>query len=104
MSMNEDRLAGTAKNLGGKVEEGFGRATGDLRNQFEGKARQVEGDLQDLYGQAKDAATNAAQAVRESAGEAEDFLRKTIEQRPYTTAVVALALGFMIGSLSRRAY
>ena len=102
--MNEDRLAGTAKNLGGKVEEGFGRATGDLKNQLEGKARQVEGDLQDLYGQAKDAAASAAQAVREGAGEAEDFIRRTIEERPYTTALVALAVGFMIGSLSRRVY
>jgi uncharacterized protein YjbJ (UPF0337 family) len=27
--MEEDRMSGTAKNLGGKVEEGFGRVTGD---------------------------------------------------------------------------
>src|ERR1700730_10607573 len=27
--MNEDRLAGTARNLGGQMEEGVGRATGD---------------------------------------------------------------------------
>ena len=26
--MNEDRVAGTAKNIGGQMEEGFGRVTG----------------------------------------------------------------------------
>ena len=35
MSMNEDRFAGTGKNLG--VEQGFGRATGD---ELEGKIKQ----------------------------------------------------------------
>jgi uncharacterized protein YjbJ (UPF0337 family) len=102
MAMDNDRLTGTAKNVVGKVEEGFGHATGNMRHQMEGKARQVEGDLQDLYGQAKDAAANAAQTVRESAGDVEDFVRNTIEQRPYTTAAVALAVGFL--RLSRRVY
>ena len=45
--MNEDRLAGPAKNIGGNVEEGIGRATGDLKTEAEGKAKQVAGDLQD---------------------------------------------------------
>jgi len=102
--MNEDRFAGTAKNLGGKVEEGIGRATGDLKTQAEGKAKQVAGDLQDLYGQAKDAAVDAAQVVRQGADDAQDYVRKTIEQRPYTTAVIALAAGFLIGRLGRRDY
>jgi uncharacterized protein YjbJ (UPF0337 family) len=102
--MNEDRFAGTAKNLGGKVEEGIGRAAGDLKTQAEGKAKQVAGDLQDLYGQAKDAAVDAAQVVRQGADDAQDYVRKTIEQRPYTTAVIALAAGFLIGRLGRRDY
>jgi uncharacterized protein YjbJ (UPF0337 family) len=102
--MNEDRITGTAKNLGGKVEEGFGRVAGDFKSQVQGQARQVEGELQDLYGQAKDVARNAAETVRETASEAEDFVRKTIEQRPYTTAAVALGIGFLIGRLGHRDY
>jgi uncharacterized protein YjbJ (UPF0337 family) len=102
--MNEDRVYGTAKNLGGKAEEGFGRATGDIKSQVQGAAKQVEGDLQDLYGQAKDTATSAAQAVRESASEADDYLRTTIEQRPYTAAAIALGIGFLIGRFGRRDY
>jgi len=39
---------------------------------------------------------------RESAGEAGDFLRTTIEERPYTTAAIALGIGFLIGRFGRR--
>jgi uncharacterized protein YjbJ (UPF0337 family) len=102
--MNEDRFAGTAKNLGGQVEEGLGRAAGDVKSQLQGKAKQMEGALQDAYGQAKDTAASAAEAVRETASEADDFLRTTIEQRPYTAAAVALGIGFLIGRFGRRDY
>ena len=100
--MNEDRLTGNAKNFGGQVEEGFGRATGDVKTQLQGKARQMEGTLQDVYGQAKETAANAADAIRESASEADDFLRAAIEERPYTAAAVALAIGYLIGRFGRR--
>jgi uncharacterized protein YjbJ (UPF0337 family) len=76
--MNEDRIYGTAKNLGGKAEEGFGRVTGDVKSQVQGAAKQAEGAMQDVYGQAKDAATSAAEAIRETASEAGDFVRDTI--------------------------
>jgi uncharacterized protein YjbJ (UPF0337 family) len=102
--MNEDRVTGAAKNLGGKVEEGLGRATGDVKSQVQGKAKQVEGEIHEFYGQAKDTAANAAQAVRESASEAEDFVRTTIEQRPYTSAAVALGIGYLIGRFAHRDY
>jgi uncharacterized protein YjbJ (UPF0337 family) len=39
--MNEDRISGTARNLGGKVEEGVGRATGDVKTQIQGKLDQT---------------------------------------------------------------
>jgi uncharacterized protein YjbJ (UPF0337 family) len=100
--MNEDRLAGTAKNLGGQMESGFGRAAGDIKTQAQGAARQAEGTLQDLYGQAKDAAASTAQAVRETASNADDLVRTTIEQRPYTAAAIALGVGFLIGRFSHR--
>ena len=102
--MNEDRFVGNAKNLGGQMEEGLGRAAGDVKTQIQGKARQMEGALQDMYGQAKETAANAAEVVRETAGDADDFLRTTIEQRPYTAAAVALGIGFLIGRFGRRDY
>ena len=100
--MNEDRLVGNAKNLGGRMEEGFGRATGDVKAQVEGKAEQAEDAVQDAYGQVKETASDAVEAIRESASGAQDFLRTTIEERPYTAAAVALGIGYLIGRFSRR--
>jgi uncharacterized protein YjbJ (UPF0337 family) len=100
--MNEDCVIGNAKNVGGQVEEGLGRATGDVKSQLQGKAKQVEGAAQDVYGQVKESASDAVEAIRESASGAEDFLRTTIEERPYTAAAVALGIGYLIGRFSRR--
>jgi uncharacterized protein YjbJ (UPF0337 family) len=52
--MNEDWMTGTAKNLGGKVQEGFGKVTGDKKTEADGLLNQAEGAVQDLYGQAKE--------------------------------------------------
>ena len=41
--MDENRIAGTARNIGGKVEEGFGRVTGDGTTRLEGVANQAAG-------------------------------------------------------------
>ena len=36
--MDENRVEGTAGNLGGKIQEGFGKVTGNARAQAEGLA------------------------------------------------------------------
>ena len=100
--MNEDRIAGTARNLGGKVQEGYGRVTGDAQSQAEGLMNQAAGTAQDLYGQAKESATEAAQVVRRGAMDAQDYVRGLIEQRPYTATVAALCIGWLIGRMGRR--
>jgi uncharacterized protein YjbJ (UPF0337 family) len=102
--MNEDRVIGTARNLGGAVQEGVGRVTGDTKTQVDGVINQAAGAAQDLYGQAKDTAANAAEAVRVRAIDAEDYIRHTIERRPYTTAFAALCVGLLIGRMGRRSY
>ena len=100
--MNEDRVAGTATNLGGKVQQGIGRVAGDTKSQVEGVVNQAAGAAQDLYGQAKDTASDAAQAVRQGAVDAEDYIRQVIEKRPYTVALVALCAGWLLGRMGRR--
>jgi uncharacterized protein YjbJ (UPF0337 family) len=99
--MNEDRVAGTATNLGGKVQQGIGRVTGDTKSQVEGVVNQAAGAAQDLYGQAKDTASDAAQAVRKGAVDAEDYIRQLIEKRPYTVALAALCAGWLLGRMGR---
>jgi ElaB/YqjD/DUF883 family membrane-anchored ribosome-binding protein len=60
--------------------------------------------LQEVYGQAKETAADAAEAIREAGSEAGDFLRTTIEERPYTTAAIALGIGYLIGRFGHRPY
>jgi uncharacterized protein YjbJ (UPF0337 family) len=92
--MDEDRLYGTAKNVGGKVEEGVGRATGNVKTQLQGKLDPAAGAAQDLYGQTADAA-------RDTAANLDKWLRTTIETQPYATALVALGIGWLLGRMHR---
>jgi uncharacterized protein YjbJ (UPF0337 family) len=92
--MDENRVEGTMKNVSGKVEEGVGRLTGDARTRAEGVAKQAAGTAQDLYGQTADAA-------RETASSFEKWLRNTIETQPYTSAAVALGIGWLLGRMHR---
>ncbi len=82
MVMDENRVAGAVRNVGGKAEEGFGRVTGDSKTQAEGLVNQAAGAAQNLYGQARDSAADAAGAARDRAAALEQWLRRTIEKHP----------------------
>lgn len=99
--MDENRVTGTARNIGGKVEEGFGRVTGDAKTQAEGIAKQIGGAAQDTYGQARDAASDMAASARDTATTFEKWLRGTIETQPYTTALIAVGIGWVLGRMHR---
>ncbi|MGI4797576.1 MAG: CsbD family protein [Janthinobacterium lividum] len=58
--MSENKMEGTARNVGGKIESAVGNVTGDTKNQAEGKIDQVAGQAQKAYGNAKDAVSDAA--------------------------------------------
>ncbi len=53
--MDDDRMKGAAKNVGGKVKEGLGKALGDEKLKREGQADQVTGKVQNTVGGVKDA-------------------------------------------------
>jgi ElaB/YqjD/DUF883 family membrane-anchored ribosome-binding protein len=84
--MDENRIAGTAKNIAGKAQEGFDRVTDD-------------------YGKARDEASDVANATRKVArGTTSSFetaLRNTIENQPYTAVAIALGLGWLLGRMHR---
>ncbi|HUC51038.1 MAG TPA: CsbD family protein [Xanthobacteraceae bacterium] len=92
--MDENRIEGTARNFGGKVQEGFGRVTGNAQTQAEGVLNQAAGAAQDLYGQGADKARQTAKTL-------DSLLRETIETQPYATALVALGVGWLLGRLHR---
>lgn len=52
--MNEDRIIGSAKQVGGSIKEAIGKIVGDPKLQIDGKAQQVEGKTQSLIGTIKD--------------------------------------------------
>jgi uncharacterized protein YjbJ (UPF0337 family) len=93
-TMDENRIEGTVRNVGGKVQEGFGKVTGNARTKAEGLANQAAGAAQDFYGQAADTA-------RDTASGFEKALRHTIETQPYTSALVALGIGWLLGRMHR---
>ena len=75
--MDENRLSGTAKNPHGQTP-------------------QAEESVQDLY-----AAGEAIHAVGKMPASVEDTIRHYIQNRPYTTAAIALGLGWLIGRSHR---
>ena len=103
--MDENRIAGTVRNAGGKAQESFGRVTGDAKTQAEGIVNQVSGAAQDVYGQARDRASDLADATAKTAQDAassfEKSLRTTIENQPYTAVAIALGLGWLLGRMHR---
>jgi uncharacterized protein YjbJ (UPF0337 family) len=88
--MDENRVEGTVRNIGGKAQEQVGRVTGDAATQAKGKLNQAIGAGQDLLGQAAD-------ATRDTAGSLDQWLRRTID----TTAIVALGIGWLLGRMHR---
>jgi uncharacterized protein YjbJ (UPF0337 family) len=92
--MDENRIEGTTRNIGGKAQEGFGRMTGDTKTKAEGMMNQATGAAQDLYGQTADVA-------RQSATTMDSWFKNAIETQPYTVALAALGIGWMLGRLRR---
>jgi uncharacterized protein YjbJ (UPF0337 family) len=57
--MNKDQIKGTAKDLGGKVQEKAGELTGNDKQQLKGLKNQVEGKIQKAVGDVKEAFDDA---------------------------------------------
>ena len=52
--MDNDRLAGAAKQIRGTIKEVAGKAVGDVKLESEGKADKIEGKVQNAIGGFKD--------------------------------------------------
>jgi uncharacterized protein YjbJ (UPF0337 family) len=62
--MDDNRVKGAARNVGGKIKEGVGRAVGDEKMKREGQADQVTGKVENTVGGLKDE-VRENQALRE---------------------------------------
>jgi uncharacterized protein YjbJ (UPF0337 family) len=111
--MDNDRIAGSTKEFAGKVEGAVGDMTGDAKTQASGRAREAAGTVENLYGQAKDAARDAADTAVSYAKSAyekpSETLRggsqavtKTVQDNPLGALLVAGGIGFALALLLTR--
>src|SRR3954453_15203594 len=68
--MNQDTVVGSARSVGGKVQQGVARVTDDVKGQAAGVANQAAGAAQDLYGQAKEGSQDLYTQAKEGAQDA----------------------------------
>jgi len=112
--MDENRITGAARELGGKVQGAVGDVTGDRETQAKGTANEAKGTVENLYGQAKDAVRDVAgqasdladQAInrgRDALPEAErayrqggDAVAQYAKESPLMLAVMAGAIGYLL--------
>lgn len=111
--MDKDRITGTAKDVAGKVEGAVGGLTGDARTEASGRAREATGTVQNLYGQAKDAARDAGDAAVNFAKDAMDnsgdtyqqgseAVAKAVRDNPLGSLLIAGGVGFALAMLMSR--
>jgi uncharacterized protein YjbJ (UPF0337 family) len=63
--MDSNEIKGKMKDLGGQAQEKFGGFTDNKEQQLKGLGKQAEGKVQEGYGKAKDAVTNAVREEEE---------------------------------------
>jgi uncharacterized protein YjbJ (UPF0337 family) len=74
----DDRIEGTAREFGGRVQEGAGDMTGDSKTQAQGLYNQVSGQAQQATAQFSD----------------------VVKAQPVVASLVALAIGYVLGRLT----
>lgn len=73
-----DRVEGTAREFGGRLQEGVGNVTGDTKTQAQGLYNQATGQAQQAAAQFSD----------------------VVKAQPVVASLVALAIGYVLGRLT----
>lgn len=89
--MDENKIEGTTREWGGKVQDTVGGFVGDTSTQVRGKANEYAGKAQQNFG-------DAADEAREFGNQ----LTETVMDRPIMTLMVVGAVIFGLGHLMRR--
>ena len=111
--MDKDRIAGSAKDLAGKVEGAVGDVTGNAQTQAAGRTREAAGTVQNLYGQAKDAARDAGEAAvgyakdvyanrNETLRDGTEAVAKRVQEQPLGALLIAGGIGFALALMMTR--
>jgi uncharacterized protein YjbJ (UPF0337 family) len=94
--MDTNEIKGTARDVEGKIKDGFGGLTGDTSTQIDGKIDQVAGKVQARYGEAIDKATNAASSAADSASATVSDIRSKLNDTVKTVRTEALHAGEVV--------
>jgi uncharacterized protein YjbJ (UPF0337 family) len=107
--MNENRIEGAAKVIGGRFQRTAGELLEDSEMQVRGSVREGVGHVQEAAGTAQEILEEAVGHVKSAAstagkvyGGVTGFVRdltQTIEQRSFLSVGVAAALGLLAGLL-----
>jgi uncharacterized protein YjbJ (UPF0337 family) len=101
--MDNDRIEGATKDFAGKAESAIGDLAGEAKTQASGRAREMAGKVQNLYGQTKDVARDATDAaVTYAKGDGKDAVAKVVQQNPIGSLVAAGVVGFTLALLMSR--
>ena len=107
--MDEDRIAGKAKDVSGKLERTVGDIAGDADTEAAGSVGQAAGKVEDLYGQAKDAARDATDAaagyakqVYRQSRDSSETVAKLVQDNPLGSLLIAGVTGFALALLMRQ--
>ncbi len=60
LTMNKDQVEGIAKDLAGKVQEEVGKLVGSKEQEAKGLGKQISGNAQKIYGDAKEIIKDAS--------------------------------------------
>jgi uncharacterized protein YjbJ (UPF0337 family) len=112
-AMDKDRIAGSARDVAGKVEGAVGDMTGNAQTQAAGRVREAEGTVQNLYGLAKDTARDAGEAAVNYAKDAYEHsgetlrdgsqaVAKRVQDNPLGALLIAGGIGFALALLMTR--
>ena len=82
--MDESRIEGSARDVGGKLQDAAGELTGDTSTQIRGKANQTVGQAQGTYGKLV------------------DQLQEMTQDQPMTVLISTLGIGLLFGFLLGR--
>ena len=106
--MDENRLEGAAREVGGKVESVVGAVTGDPKAKAQGyvddtygQAQQAYGKIKDTAGQYADQAADFGSQLLDQIEDAGDYIAEQVDQRPVTAVLIAAAVGFLIALVTK---
>ena len=105
--MDENRVEGMARTMGGKVEGVAGDLTGDSKLKADGMADKVTGGAQRAYGKAKDTVRDIGgdygSGLLDTVEEYGDMLAEKVDERPITAMLIAAGVGLLVAFATKPA-